>query len=815
MLKLVLLRIRRNIGYSIGMIIKTALSVMLVLTVIQLGSTISSRYRVYLMSQNCMDFEVRNLSSEQIAAFQNDFLENNRITSVKSHLGFIKLNSDVSTSAWLTAGTQRGLRDTEHVIISEGRFPEENFEIALEASINNTLPVPYKIGDEITAGITGSFFSNLPQSPKYTFKVCGFVDNTGLTEVSKGRTAYAVVSIGTAEIIASDNSISNPFFVDVISNSDLNVYDFEKITSDIERAKTVIFPNYEELKSKTGSLSDKELEVFREINGSVIFNQEKYDIFYGQSVMRTANFVMNLIAVFIALTSAVLLFNGMNINLLKQVKQWGSMRAIGLSRRQFFLTVMLENAVNFLSGGTLGLAAGTLFSKLVNGSIASALIKAEVPVSINIGSYIAALAMAGAAIMLSAAVLCKKSAGLTPNAMMNYSEDEIKSIIPLKFRNARLLIGTRQVIRRRTETLTLCAILIICNIVFSTLFNAVLFIELPERNPKSKFSDVEIVQDFNGRFKQGFTEDTLERIGTLDGTKAVYAVGNGINYSVNDTDSGEFITVFTYNDALFEKFCTDVKIDISEMSGAIAVSVGNKQITGLQNISVTQNDDTEITWYTGDIAICGTAADYYKYDGDIKDDNEGIKVIINEKLAGQIYGSVQYNDVFIETDKGFDEVISSVNPIISDYKDYRYVNYSLELSPDLKQLVAILLVATFLSLFIGFVLLEIERYSVKSNLTLYSKEYAVYRALGASLRDVKCIIFIEAIIVSALSAAVASVVSLPLNILLTNMIFSEAKINAFAFATVPLINMIIYTVISIVLSRQLSKQSINELIRCE
>ncbi len=73
-----------------------------------------------------------------------------------------------------------------------------------------------------------------------------------------------------------------------------------------------------------------------------------------------------------------------------------------------------------------------------------------------------------------------------------------------------------------------------------------------------------------------------------------------------------------------------------------------------------------------------------------------------------------------------------VNPIFEQFRDYRYVSFKVSLSPDMMQLLAILVIL-LLSAYVTIILLQLEIGAVKTNVTMYIKEYSIHRALGATL----------------------------------------------------------------------------------
>lgn len=792
-----------------GIVVKIALSTMLIFTLVQLGNTLDSRFQQYLLANNCADFEIRSVSKEQVELFRNSFPLDGKKYAVISESGSIKLSLSPDVGTWLIAGTERDLNFFQHITILEGRFPEQDYEIAIESSVNRMLPTPYAIGDQITAKINGGAYFEMPSKQEYTFTICGFIESTEYFTASNGRSSKSIISLDTAERIAGEEGIETPFHIDVLSDSDLSHYDLELVDSDMELARSIVYSDYVGFNNFGSDMTDEELARQAQIYRSVSMNQAKESMYEGQRGINQARTVLYIVSAFITAASFVMLFHSMNMNYMNRIRQWGSMRAVGLSLRQLYKNLFTEGLVYFAVGSILGVAAGTIFCKAAVGAIATALLNDEMTVVLTAGGYMIAFCAAGAAVFLAIFLLCKKMARMQPIEMMQFQEPEIRSVVNLRTTNAVFLIGIRQVFRRRTETVTVCTILVICNVIFAALANIYAFLEMPERPARAAMADFQIIQNFYGNFsKRLFDKETVEEIQTAVDCGVIYAIGWRYDIWTFQTKTDELVVVLTYNDPLFERYCSERGIVFEDTSLPCAVLVVGDDPGGSMELTTVTSLEDEVVFSDEVAVLYHPDPEYYQNEGDITNEGNNEKLIVNDAFAQQIYGEAFYSNIFFKSGLSKEEIVAAVNPIVSAYEDCNYITYEIELSPELKQLLGMLLIVFILILFIGFVLLEIERCAARTGILFYTKEYSIYRAMGASFADVKKVVCAEAFFVSMYALLISVPLSVLANILLSMMILGNVSLNFPAMLTVPLLNVLIYTGVDAWYFKRLCPESI-------
>jgi len=121
----------------------------------------------------------------------------------------------------------------------------------------------------------------------------------------------------------------------------------EAIAADIEESLAA----RSGMQGRTGSPADGqrsggayEVATWQELNGSFILFIEMFDV------------IMLIINVFIIIVAATVITNAILMNVFERVREYGTMRAIGMKKRQMFWLVMMEGGAQGTIGSIIGMA---------------------------------------------------------------------------------------------------------------------------------------------------------------------------------------------------------------------------------------------------------------------------------------------------------------------------------------------------------------------------------------------------------------------------------------------------------------------------
>lgn len=181
------------------------------------------------------------------------------------------------------------------------------------------------------------------------------------------------LNIGDGVIVLVENSEGSPYYLEYtiagLFQTDSREFDNTTFFIQHESAENLVFlenrsieiritlEDREEAEEFKGDLIDVfqggnsedyllEIETWKDINGSVILLFEVFDI------------LMIMINVFVIIIAATVITNAILMNVFERIREFGTMRAIGLKRGQLFGIIILEGTILGMLGSLLGLALG-------------------------------------------------------------------------------------------------------------------------------------------------------------------------------------------------------------------------------------------------------------------------------------------------------------------------------------------------------------------------------------------------------------------------------------------------------------------------
>lgn len=195
-----------------------------------------------------------------------------------------------------------------------------------------------------------------------------FLDSDGEILVSEATRELLGLELGGPAVVLAEDSTGSPFYIEYtvsgIFRTDSPEFDqstflithsaaeellyLENATTEIrltldEREAAAAFKErHREAAEEAGG----EIRTWREIYGSFTVMLEFFDLFM---------YVINLLVVIVAGT---VITNAILMNVFEKSGEYGTMRAIGMKRRQHFMLVLTEGSVQGLLGALLGIAVG-------------------------------------------------------------------------------------------------------------------------------------------------------------------------------------------------------------------------------------------------------------------------------------------------------------------------------------------------------------------------------------------------------------------------------------------------------------------------
>jgi putative ABC transport system permease protein len=687
--------LKRNHKKSRFIIIGIAFSVMLMFSLIQMGDSIKLKYKELLVGDANQDFKIINIDKEiserLIYSIKDGGLgEKVDAYALTANIGELQLTQNEFLRASLCAVEENQISIMNDLQIKEGAFPQKAFEIAIEKGVNNKLDTPLSIGDKVRFPI----IDNQDNTHSITFTVSGFMENTKIQSRSKGEQSIVFTSFRTIEALekTTNYKIGN-YALDIMI--DKNAYDSDKVFNVIKKCYFIINPDFNKHseKSREKTITEQELELYRNTIGSVKNNDAKLTAYMEKEGFDSVGVSFLILAIIVSVTTFLLVFNSINLLVIERINQFGMLRCIGMSKRQLTKMLLWEVLVYSLLGSGFGMLMGVFLNKILGETIMSLVLMEDVKLVQTYQSYLISFALAVVSIFLAAFKIILQLSKKTPNEALHYTEADHKKKIKKVTRGKRVkkiknildLFSDRNITRNKTKSFSVIASLTACITLLMIIVNTFLNIQFPEKNIKENFSNYEIIKNFTGRFTENILETKLEDLKQIKGVNKIYASNFMYNYSIC-TDS-IYISYCIYNDELFKEFISLNKklknVDYKNENVAIVLNPkygnDNEQGSGEQVLSMLGEKD-EITVSVENVitnevdsnnkklkinkAIEGSA---FQFGGE-REINLGEPILIlNEKMGKELFGILEYDDIMVDVNgKITDEFEQAVTKTMKD-----------------------------------------------------------------------------------------------------------------------------------------------------
>ena len=224
--------------------------------------------------------------------------------------------------------------------IKEGKLPQAPMEIALAEDVLQYLGFEGSIGDKITLSLEKSLRHNIADSYSYTaeFVLTGILESNYLGYTS--GTVTGIVGEGTAGQILPQSHIY--YNVDIRT---VNKADFQSVVNNIEEQLQI------------HDLDTSYNIVYLNAMGISYTTDSEDTNDTGFSFMAVAGI---LVAFLILLAAGLVIYNILKISVSKQIKGYGTLRAIGGEKNQLYQIVVIEVILLCAVGIPVGILLGSL-----------------------------------------------------------------------------------------------------------------------------------------------------------------------------------------------------------------------------------------------------------------------------------------------------------------------------------------------------------------------------------------------------------------------------------------------------------------------
>lgn len=736
---------------TFSIIVGIILTVIMMFSLMQMGDSIAVRYESLLVKGQQFDFSMRHMSAQKQADYAR-LLENGEADIEDVLILNESLSSTLPENGMDISiiGSEGDVSAVFGFELAEGAFPSQPYEICVEERINTYAETTYKIGDRISLPIRCSSESEYTEE---TFVISGFIKDlpTGSTYLIGNTT------LGTAEEISNkqgyDNDDARAIFVTVEKNE----FDSERIY---------------DIMSNLGygnPLGDLSLKF--EINDAKV---QAYDEAIGDSFMDKG---LKVLTIGLSVAAVFLIYNSINLSVAEKIRQYGTLRCLGMKRSQLQRLVLSEVLIYAVLGIGIGQAAGILLNMVVAQSIMSMVIGSEVLLAQRPVTYISVLLLATAVIGVSTYLSIRKLQKLTPLQAMKYTEaenyksrsfsKENREVKASKRNQFILHLAGRNLSRNRSKTAVTFISIFISALLCMVILNFFLCIDPGENvGMNQKIAKFQLYRT-NELQDVYIGEALLEDIRGLEGVNNVYGIGsNSFSYSHTLNIEGFYFSDYllvVLDDALIQKISPTFLLNPEEEIALIYMYDDGDDFSDLSDaiarVSDGENKDVEFNLKRIEEVPYHLLSGY---------SGEGV-LFVNDKLADRVFGEYEYIDVLIDSDLDYEDLFSQILKMNGMTDQLQLADIEAGSEDAIKELTGILLIAVFVIVFTATLAVLNISNTVRSNIQLRQSENGMLRAIGMTNKTLTAIICTE----NALVGFMASVLASFFGILISAVIFPQ------------------------------------------
>ena len=448
--KIVIKNLKLNKKRTLGTLIGIILSVALICTTFGMATSL----RQSLIETAASKTGYYHLKLYNITEEDTNKLKNNRDIkdlNIINDIGYAKLENSQNENRpyiHLYSLNEQSFSNMKLELV-DGRYPENNNEIAISKSIIDDAEVDLKIGDKITFAIGDRYIGNKILSSGFEYEPAEFMEKpSGETLVLSENSENEQDEL-TGEIKEEIKvNLSKEFIiVGIMSENDGPIkpisfmYDagYTCVTNGLEEGQKnvyISFKNPLESEKSINEILGINLESGTVGNSNYKFsiNDEllKWETFNtnGENSLNMMISIVSVVIVIIIITSVYCIKNTFSISLTEKIKMYGMLSSIGATKKQIKNSVIKEGVILSLIGIPIGIIVGILLVYLLVILVKGALseIIDIVVFKITFLPIIISVILGFATVYLSCLSTARKAKRISPiDAIRNSNEIKIKS----------------------------------------------------------------------------------------------------------------------------------------------------------------------------------------------------------------------------------------------------------------------------------------------------------------------------------------------------------------------------------------------------
>ncbi|MBD5531070.1 MAG: ABC transporter permease [Lachnospiraceae bacterium] len=771
--------IKHHIKRSYMIILGIACSVTMMFCMIQMGDSINNKYKEQALGTNLHDFSISGLTKEQ-AEFIKGELDKEKIEA--SGISWsdyremqMKPEAFQKIELQICAGTREGLEETG-LRLRNGRWSESSDEIVLEQYVCEMLGS--RIGDEVAVvcGLTGEI---------YCFRLVGIMENA--PTLFSGDRPEGVMNVSFSFLYEAGLTTpgAEEYNLIVTVTSDVDAYDDEEVAELEYKAQELLARIYgldsfndTSRRLVSGQASEEEGEIVRRINRNTVFNNSKWENFVEYGYQSENVNLLKALPILLAVSMILLIFNSMHLAIAENTRELGMLRCIGMNYRQTGLIVFFENLFYCILGYGIGIVFGNIMNQFFAKNILLYMTGEHVGVRQLPSSYLLTAAVVLIALVLAFALSIHKIIALTPIEASKYNGLAVKNQkVQTMEQWSCVKFSKRNIKRERSKSMIVMLSMIFSMMILMVIVNFMLNVKLPEKDPKSGFSDYEVyiprdgwVDAIEGISGVELSIPEIEKVRGVTGVEKIYAIGTALDLeSYMYQQNGNSISAIIYDDALFQWLLEqNGKTELWQKElDAVCVVTGTdeeeqellEEIQETGAIAYRLKGGKEGTLHVGSVLH----TDYIPENKGTGSGRGSVTIILTEKAALEIYGAYSYTDVMVKLNSHAKEgTYSEIAAVFADNEYAICMSYEMGMEKIITDALVLIYIAAMIVFATAVTAILNMMIIMKANLILRRKEYGIWRALGMALKRLKRTISIEVLLMLSTSYVIAVVLSFPL-----------------------------------------------------
>ena len=798
-----------------------ALSVMLIFSLVQIGESISQQYKSLLIGTCTYDIGIGSVSEQEEEMLMSYISTHEEIEEYGYEQDILDITIPRHPEyqyAFLTVYKEEHPFPAGDIILKEGTAPMGAFEAVIEEQLYETLGLA--IGDTIELPM----YENKKQS--VACKVTGVYQLLNLPE-DYGDSTFVLVSDETKKALKKKNVTLNKNTTAITITLDENQFNEAEVNKMQEELCVLLDKKYaaisEKLK-KEEKLSTKEQEQYDSMQSKVILNDMKLEVLEKKNTGNLQFVMMIAMALIVAVAMVLLVYNSINLLVAKRIRDYSMLRCIGMNKKQLRKMLWGEMSLYALFGIVAGIVMGNLLNYLAANKIIFLITNQKSPLIQSAYSYLIAIVISVVAILIANVQVLIKVGEMSPVEGMHYIErtniKAKKSSGKKKIKSMVSMIASRNLTRNLAKSVTVMISLVVCTVLFLVISNfayamkEVLSGEPVYKEDISKYetyiNDAEITyQNTNPSAEKYIYSEDVYSAANADWKQYRF---NDVSYSVVDAAKGDYSkwqgNLVLCDDALLQKMRSvmlelesinlqeNILIYVSFQPYEIEENEINGKITKIENNCLI-DDGGYVTLKCGivdgsvekekKLKVSATLENFRLTEFEWGTSDRGY-FIANESLIKKLYGTVGYNHILFDMEKGDADTKAIIKEnYVSNIDGAVFNDYKMGDEADRQQIIGVACLLAYLVIATAMVGFSNMSNTIQANILSRKKENGVMRALGMSKKSQEKVIVLENRKLIHITVAISTILGFFINAIVMLVFFGEFKVYVIVYVVTALL----------------------------